>query len=249
MIKKTLIIALAILLCSFSTNSFKKNQLRYKRVREAYRLKEANLNSMLLQNGISRDKLMIYLRAFKKEKQIELWGKNREDNSYKLIKTYKICRLSGVTGPKRRQGDLQIPEGFYHISAFNPASSYHLSMAINYPNRSDRILGVKNNLGNNICIHGDCVTIGCLPITDDKIEELYIFCIEAKNNGQSRIPVTIFPCKLTDPEYNRISEKYKNSSDKVGLWTDLKKGYDIFNSTKKLPNIGFLKSGRHRVTK
>ena len=63
-----------------------------------------------------------------------------------------------------------------------------LSMRINYPNTSDKILSNKTKPGGNICIHGNCVTIGCMPITDDLIKELYIFCIEAKNNGQGDIP-------------------------------------------------------------
>jgi murein L,D-transpeptidase YafK len=202
----------------------------------------------LLQNKqIDKNNLKIYLRAFKSEKQIELWGKNDSDTKYMLIKTYDVCRTSGRLGPKRKQGDLQIPEGFYHINRFNPNSNFYLSLGINYPNKSDKILGIKGNLGGDIFIHGACVTIGCLPITDDKIKELYIFCIEARNNGQSKIPITIFPSKLSETEFKRLTEKYSSDSDKVGLWTDLKKGYDIFNKTNQIPTIEFLNTGRHDV--
>jgi murein L,D-transpeptidase YafK len=142
---------------------------------------------------------------------------------------------------------LQIPEGFYHIDRFNPYSNFYLSLGINYPNKSDRILGNKSNLGGDIFIHGDCVTIGCLPITNDQIKELYIICVEARNNGQTTIPVTIFPSKLSETEYKRLTDKFSSDSDKVGLWTDLKEGYDIFNKTKQLPSIGFLNTGRHTV--
>ena len=124
-----------------------------------------------------------------------------------------------------------------------------MSLGINYPNPSDRILGSKTNLGGDIFIHGNCVTVGCLPITDDKIMELYIFCIEAKNNGQSKIPVTIFPAKLSQQKYSALLSEYPNDKDKKGLWTDLKKGYDLFNETKTLPTIGFLNSGRYSVSK
>ena len=168
---------------------------------------------------------------------------------YSLIKTYEVCRTSGRLGPKRKEGDLQTPEGFYHINRFNPKSAFHLSLGINYPNTSDKILGVKSKLGGDIFIHGACVTVGCLPITDDQIKELYIFCVEAKNNGQARIPVTIFPSKLTDNEYQRLTHTCNSDSDNMGLWTDLKKGYEIFNETKRLPSIGFLKSGRHSIIK
>lgn len=238
---------LILLLCSFQPDSFKDSQLKYSRVRQAYQDKESNMLALLQDKQIDKNELKIYLRAFKSEKQIELWGKNDTDEKYILIKTYKICRTSGKIGPKRRQGDLQIPEGFYHINVFNPYSNFYLSLGINYPNKSDMILGNKDNIGGDIFIHGSCVTIGCLPITDDQIKELYIFCIEARKNGQSEIPVSIFPSKLSDKEFKRLTEKYSSDADKVGLWSDLKKGYDIFNEYNQLPTIGFLNTGRHDV--
>ncbi|NMM47688.1 L,D-transpeptidase family protein [Marinigracilibium pacificum] len=247
MLRRYSLFVLIIFLTSFQSDSFKSSQLKYSRVRQAYKEKENTISALLENNQIDKNKLNIYLRAFKKEKQIELWAKNNSDTKFTLIKTYEVCRTSGVIGPKRKQGDLQIPEGYYHINRFNPVSNYHLSLGINYPNKSDKILGEKSKLGGDIFIHGDCVTIGCLPITDNQIKELYIICIEAKNNGQTTIPVTIFPSKLTPEEYKTLTDEFRTDSDKIGLWTDLKKGYDLFNETKELPTIGFLKSGRHRV--
>jgi murein L,D-transpeptidase YafK len=232
---------------SFSASSFKDEQKKFSRVRQAYKDKESVVLGMLAQNSIDKDKLRIYLRAFKQEKEIELWAKNSSGQTYQLIKRYDVCRTSGSLGPKRKQGDLQIPEGFYHINRFNPYSNFYLSLGLNYPNRSDKILGVKGDLGGDIFIHGSCVTIGCLPITDDEIKELYLFCIEARNSGQDRIPVTVFPAELTDSKFSELKKKYRSDSDKVGLWSDLKKGFDIFNETKRLPFISFLSTGRHTV--
>lgn len=87
---------------------------------------------------------------------------------------------------------MQVPECFYNIEIFNPASSYYLSLGINYPNLSDKIKGEKSKLGGDIFIHGSTVTIGCILITDDKIKEVYIYSIYAKENGQNKIP---FPFK------------------------------------------------------
>src|SRR6056297_2627581 len=247
MINRLTILILLIAFCSFQTDSFKNQQLKYQRVRQAYQDKESTMLTLLSGKQIDRNDVQIYIRAFKREKQIELWGKNKSDSKFKLIKTYKICRTSGRIGPKRKQGDLQIPEGFYHINRFNPYSKFYLSLGINYPNKSDKILADKKNPGGDIFIHGACVTIGCLPITNNRIKELYILCVEAKNNGQSRIPVTIFPAKLSDEKFKRLIHKYGSDADKAGLWTDLKKGYDIFNETNQLPTIVFLNSGRHDV--
>lgn len=247
--QRIVIVLIITLLFSFNNDSFKDEQLKYQRVRQAYKEKESVMLDYLENCSINKNELRIYLRAFKKEKKIELWAKNSMDKSYKFIKEYKICMTSGGIGPKRKQGDRQIPEGFYHIDRFNPFSNYYLSLGINYPNKSDRILGERTNLGGDIFIHGSCVTIGCMPITNDRIKELYIFCVEAKNSGQETIPVTIFPMKLTDSNFNIIKRKYANNVENIGLWTDLKKGYEIFNEIKQLPNIGFLNSGRHTVNK
>jgi len=246
--KKSILLLLSvILLTAFIPNEFKTNQKRYKRVRQAYLEKEKIADSLLITNSIDKNKLQIYFRVFKIEEIIELWAKNSTDIKYKKIKDYKICANSGVIGPKREQGDEQVPEGFYYINRFNPASSFYLSLGLNYPNTSDRILGTKGMLGGDIFIHGNCCTIGCMPLTDDVIKEFYVFCVEAKDNGQTKIPVTIYPTKLTDTKYNSLKSEYKDDSDRINLWTDLHIAYKKFKIDKTVPNITFLKTGRHLI--
>ena len=109
----------------------------------------------------------VYIRSFKYDAQLEVWVKNEAKEKYKLFKTYKVCMQSGTMGPKRLQGDYQVPEGFYYINEFNPHSNYHLSLGLNYPNASDRILSDSFRPGGNIYIHGSCVSVGCIPVTDD----------------------------------------------------------------------------------
>jgi murein L,D-transpeptidase YafK len=247
MYNRFILILLGFVFFAFSADNFKQEQLKYPRVREAYQAKEATILNLLKRKEIDRSKLQIYIRAFKSEKEVEIWGKNSTDAKFQLIKKYDVCRNSGVLGPKRKQGDLQVPEGFYHINRFNPSSTYHLSLGINYPNKSDRILGIKGKLGGDIFIHGECVTIGCLPMTNDLIKEIYILSVEARNNGQKTIPVTIFPAKLTDEKLAELNKKYARDPDKTNLWKDLKIGYDLFNETNQLFLVGFLSSGRHNV--
>ncbi len=238
------LLLLSILL-GFTTSDFKEQQLKYKRVRTAYAKKGSILAEKL--KALDIQKLEIYIRIFKNDNLLELWGKDRSKKKFILIKSFEICSTSGKLGPKRKQGDYQIPEGFYHIDRFNPWSNFHLSLGINYPNRSDRILGVKGKLGGDIFIHGACVTIGCIPITDDKIRELYIYCVEAKNDGQKTIPVTIFPTKLTAGNMKTLQKNYANDAKKLNLWNDLKHGFDSFNENKILPSVSFLNNGRHGV--
>ncbi len=236
-----------MLLSEIQAQSFKKDQLRYSRVRTAYAEKESSVLLLLSDAGLEKSSFNIYLRAFKQEKEIELWAKDVNSTKFSLLKTYKVCATCGELGPKRQQGDLQIPEGYYHIDRFNPASNFYLSLGINYPNASDKILGTKGKLGGDIFIHGACVTIGCLPITDDQIKELYVFCIEARNHGQTTIPVSIFPTKLTDKNYQALINENSSSVDCLNLWKDLKKGFDIFDKTKLPPNVSFLRNGRHHI--
>lgn len=228
-------------------SGFKESQQSYPRVRDAYSQKWEGLNQLLQARGLKAAELELYLLAFKEEKELEVWARNKNEEAFSKLLSYKICRTSGVLGPKRKQGDLQIPEGFYHISAYNPWSRFFLSMCINYPNPSDRILGVQGKLGGDICIHGACVTIGCLPLRDTKIKELYLLCVEAKNNGQSRIPVTIFPARLDPGKYRRLTESYGDDKDRLNLWSDLLTAYELFQQKHQLPEITFLSNGRHRI--
>jgi murein L,D-transpeptidase YafK len=246
--KKSILLLLAmVILTAFIPNEFKTNQKKYKRVRQAYLEKEKKVDTLMTSNSVEMSKLRIYFRVFKSEEIIELWAKNSDDTKFKKIKDYKICANSGVIGPKREEGDEQVPEGFYYINRFNPTSSFYLSLGLNYPNTSDRILGTKGMLGGDIFIHGDCCTIGCMPLTDDVIKEFYVVCVEAKDNGQTKIPVTIYPTKLSDTKFASLKAEYKGDTDRINLWTDLHTAYKKFETDKTVPKLTFLKSGRHTI--
>ena len=225
--------------------SFRQNQMAFTRVREAYSAKEKTVVKTLAAHSINRDSLNIYLRVFKNEMKMELWAKNSSDSAYEFIKFFPICDISGDIGPKRQARDLQVPEGFYHISNINPYSKYYLSLQINYPNASDSIRGVKGHLGNLIFIHGGSESSGCIAITDEQIKELVVYCIEAYNSGQKQIDITIFPADLNELAYARLMKAYKRDSDKTSLWHDLKKHYDQFSLTKTPPPVRFLLNGNH----
>jgi len=129
--------------------------------------------------GLKAPPAEIYLRAFKKEQQLEVWG-GPKGKPLTLIKTYPFCAASGELGPKRREGDLQVPEGFYEVSSFNPTSNFHLSMKVSYPNKSDDVLSDKEKPGGLIYLHGGCASIGCIAIGDREIEEVYLLSTDAR---------------------------------------------------------------------
>lgn len=227
------------------TQSFSTQQKKYERVRSAYSEKEKHVIELLEKKGIDNLNINIYIRALKQERLLELWAKKTNEKEYKLITEYKFCSHSGTLGPKRSQGDGQIPEGLYQIDRFNPYSNFYLSLGINYPNKSDRLKATNKNPGGDIFIHGNCVTIGCIPITDDKIKELYLFAVEAKSHGQSTIPVHIFPCRMSD---DKMKELKKNDSLNYFFWESLKPAYDFFESKRIVPSFNINQKGDYSIS-
>lgn len=140
----------------------------------------------------------IFLRVMKRERQIELWARNGAGESFRLVKTLPILAASGEPGPKRREGDLQVPEGFYEVDRFNPLSNFHLSLGLNYPNASDLVLGDPVSPGFDIFIHGGDVSIGCVAVGDGAVEEIYVAAIDSRVRP---IRVQLFPARMDAPDW------------------------------------------------
>jgi murein L,D-transpeptidase YafK len=146
------------------------------------------------------------------------------------------------------QGDYQVPEGFYYINEFNPKSVYHLSLGLNYPNSSDKMLADSLQPGGDIYIHGSCVTTGCIPITNQQIEELYILATYAKNAGQDFIPVHIFPVQFKNPKsVDYLTKFLKDFPEYTNLSNEMKRAYQYFDKTKQLPLVMVNKKGNYVV--
>jgi hypothetical protein len=141
------------------------------RVAAARRARQEALAQSLSAAGVAWPPEELYVRAFKLEREVEVWAGARGKPLVR-VKVYPVCAASGELGPKRQEGDLQVPEGFYLLDSFNPLSSFHLSMRVSYPNDSDRKLSDPRRPGGNIAIHGNCVSMGCIAIEDGPIEEL-----------------------------------------------------------------------------
>ena len=107
---------------------------------EAMNRREDTLQKQFKKKGLEWPANYLYIRSFKYDGQLEVWVKSERKDPFTLFKTYKVCALAGSLGPKRMEGDYQVPEGFYYINELNPRSNYHLSLGLNYPNASDRIL-------------------------------------------------------------------------------------------------------------
>jgi murein L,D-transpeptidase YafK len=180
----------------------------------------------------------LFVRIFKHESELELWL--RRGDTYALFRTYPICTWSGALGPKLRQGDRQSPEGFYSVGAgqLNPASQFHLSFNLGYPNAYDR---AHERSGDFLMVHGNCVSIGCYAMGDAQIEQIYTLLDAALHGGQRRVEVHVFPFR-----FDRPPQADWRTQQWGYFWLNLKEGFDAFERTHVPPEIN-LQEQRYRV--
>lgn len=168
----------------------------------------------------------ILIRAFKKESEIEIWKRTRA-GTYALMKTYPVCRWSGRLGPKTREGDRQVPEGFYTVTPgqMNPNSAMWLSFNVGYPNPMERALG---RTGGDIMVHGTCSSRGCYAMTNEQMDEIYAVMREAFQGGQKVVQFQSYPFRMTAENL----AKFRNDPN-MTFWKNLKEGSDRFEVTKR----------------
>jgi murein L,D-transpeptidase YafK len=173
----------------------------------------------------------VFIRIFKEESQLELWMRN--DAGWKLFQAYAICRWSGGLGPKLRTGDRQAPEGFDRVgpAQLNPNSRWHRAFNIGFPNEYDRAL---RRTGSYLMIHGGCSSAGCYAMTDARVDDIYRLVEAALADGQKAVDVHAFPFRMTAPNMAR-----HRPSKWEAFWTDLKRGYDLFEETREIPVAAF----------
>ncbi len=232
----------------YSQNSFANGQKVYAKIGNVFNSLEDSIKKQFEEKKLAWPPQSLYIRSFKYDRLLEVWVKGNNSDSYTLFKTYKVCTQSGTTGPKRAQGDNQIPEGFYYINEFNPNSKYHLALGLNYPNASDRILSNSFRPGGDIYIHGSCVSTGCIAISDIPIEELYTMASIVKSNGQDFIPVHVFPVKYDVPKsIDYLTESLKGDQIIHKFILSLKSVFDYFQEKKQLPLILVNKKGDYVI--
>jgi len=228
--------------------SFIDYQKAFPRPGEAMQRKMDTLQKQFEAKKLQWPAKYMYIRSFKYDSQLEVWVKNEVNAPFQLFKTYKVCALAGTLGPKRMEGDYQVPEGFYYINEFNPKSNYYLSLGINYPNASDKILSDSLRPGSAIYIHGSCVTVGCIPITDQQIDELYILAAHAKDQGQDFIPVHIFPIRFDkEKSINYLEGLTKDDPVLKKFAERMEDAFDYFEKYKQLPVVMVGEKGEYII--
>ncbi len=130
--------------------------------------------------------------GIKSEKVLEVYGCERSEE-IRFIRAYPILGSSGTLGPKLREGDRQVPEGLYEIESLNPNSRFHVALRLNYPNVFDREQARRDgrtDIGGDIMIHGASVSVGCLAMGDEAIEELFVLVVDT---GIENVSVILTP--------------------------------------------------------
>ncbi len=178
----------------------------------------------------------VFIRVFKEDFELELWL--QRGDRFELFATYPICRFSGELGPKLRQGDRQAPEGVYTVarSQLNPASRWHRSFNLGFPNALDRS---HARTGSYLMVHGGCSSVGCYAMTNAVVDEIWALVTGALGGGQNRFQVQVFPFRLTE-----AAIAARQGHRWAGFWRDLKPAYDLFEATRIPPQVGTCK-GRY----
>lgn len=224
--------AFSLVSSKLAQNSFEINPATgiptTKRSKNAIASVEGDLVIALAGKGLEYGAPM-FIRIFKDPGVLEVWLES-SNGDFVRFKNYDICTFSGNLGPKLKEGDKQSPEGFYFVRAdnLNPASRFHLSFNLGFPNAYDRHHG---RTGSALMVHGNCVSIGCYAMTDPLIEEIYALMQKALEMGQPFIRVHAFPFRLTEQALAKHSSNQWHS-----FWNNLKTGYELFETNKIPPN-------------
>ena len=215
---------------------------RWRTMTPAERLADARSRLLpKLEDELAQQQLRLgqpaFIRIFKETRELELWLQAEE--GWNRFRTYPIACFSGNLGPKTKEGDMQAPEGFYAVTApqLNPASSYHLSFNIGYPNAYDLH---HQRTGSLIMVHGDTCSIGCFAMTDPLIEEIYLV-VEAALKNNTTVPVHIFPFRMSDERLQKES-----TSPHHDFWQNLRPAHDIFDKDHRVPQVT-VENGRYRI--
>lgn len=211
------------------------------RVNHAKNARQETVKGLFAAAGVSFPAKELMFRVFKKEAQLEVWAGGGKGPMARIA-TYGICAASGELGPKRAEGDMQVPEGFYTLSYFHPESAYYLAALVDYPNASDKIRGNRTTPGGQIMMHGSCASIGCISMTDERMEELYLMAWSTWRDAGARTNVHIFPGRDLD---GLIADD--DHAEHRSFWRELAAGKSAFERTGHVPRIQIEPDGRYVV--
>jgi len=285
--RPALIVALVTILCFSATSSRARQTASVLAKLDGWATRtDPKLRTLLGRVGLQHPPQDVFLQVYKFEGVVELWARNDTSAPFTMVTTYpaynlpKNYRVDPTTddldgGPKQRQGDSKVPEGLYRVLYHNPWSSYHLSLALNYPNPADAIRARSDGVisttgervirqwwrdhgrtvdtegiagvpsawsnrealpaGNEIFMHGKRVTIGCVPVGDDNIEQIFVLTDHRRVGGTQ---VHIYPFRFDDPGTVAMRRRYERRHPWLrDFWQGLEEVHQAFRRTRRLPPL------------
>ena len=212
------------------------------------------------QKRLSYPPSAVVLRIFKQERELEIWAKNYGQKQLRLVRTLPICAMDFAPGPKAAEGDGKTPEGFYHPEFSYQSSNWWMwmdlgdvdargkvgkgssfKMCIEYPNALDRrrtrAAGFRET-GGQICMHGNCVSLGCASFKNRDFLPVFAFARHHDAKRYGRLQLHVFPFR-----FDRVSVEDRTRAAKdwphaesfgaeklLGFWKNLEEGFDAFNA-------------------
>lgn len=247
--RATVLLFVVVLLTSFGVWACRSKSARAIEPAPADRVTAARAKS----EGVMRERCKaahlpypprdLFLRAFKSEAELEVWAGD-DDGALRLLATYPFTATSGGPGPKRREGDRQIPEGCYRVTIFNAQSNFYLSLGLDYPNASDQVRSDRERPGDEIYIHGGAKTIGCIALGDPAIEELFLLALDVHGRGGPGIPVHIFPGRMRGETWAALEARHPEHQ---AFWAELQVIHDAFEENKRALAVEVTIDGAYRV--
>lgn len=201
----------------------------------------------------------ILFRSFKAEREFEIWGGD-DPGTLSLIQTLPICSFDDQPGPKLITGDGKTPEGFYtcdisygsrywwmwirltsdnidETGITNTGSSFKL--CTNYPNAGDqvrtRFFAKGKSPGAEICIHGNCVSAGCISFKNRVFLPVYYFAYHHDSKKFGPIQVHTFPFRFSEKNKEKYASTYAlmDAKSLITFWNNLEEGYNLFEKNHK----------------
>lgn len=155
---------------------------------------EPRLRKACAAAGVAYPPNSLVLVGLKRERELRAYAPN-DRGEMRFIRGWPVLAASGGPGPKLREGDRQVPEGIYAIESLNPNSRFHVALRVDYPSAEDlqcaKLDGRPiDSLGGDIMIHGSDVSVGCLAMGDQAIEEIFTL---AAASGVKRAELLLCP--------------------------------------------------------
>jgi len=218
--------------------------------------------------GVAYPPNYVLFRTFKLEKEYEIWIANKRSDTLKLLVTLPICAVDAEPGTKLMQGDGKTPEGFYTCKILYGSSNSFMWIKLNnseindygtpkygssfklcleYPLQIDRNRTRKfspgNNPGSAICIHGNCVTAGCISFENKNFLPIFLSAKFHNTKKYGYPKVHIFPFRFTeDLKIEKSKEAYSEMKPNniISFWNDIEPAYQIFKKNHKAIKVSFL---------